>query len=190
MWYFQPSQQDEGDNRQIPPATASSPPPPSSKRETIQGNTAELQITVLRSSYLIMTFHKLAKNLPTSASSSTPLWAKVKNHVWQCCGKCNWFHSDCVSSKHRQYWWCCTVILLGLDPTEHWSLSTHYSSIRGILVDWSCQKLLMCLTNHCSAVGRQIRVLHGNCCFFPSPRRLWLHIASHCHMREYNCPNR
>lgn len=129
----------------------------------------EPQITVMHSSYLIMTSHKLAK-ICQHLQASAVLWAKVKNHVWQCCGKYNWFHSDCVSSKHRQYWWCCTVILLDLGPTEHWSLSTHYSSIRGISLDWSCQKLLMCLTNHCSAVGRQIRVLHSNCwIFFLSP---------------------
>lgn len=150
--------------------------------KTIWGNTAEPQITVLRSSYLIMTSHKLAKNLPTSASFSTLLWAKVKNHVWQCCGKYNWFHSDCVSSKHRQYWWCCTVMLLGLGPTEHWSLSTHYSSIRRISVDWSCQKLLMCLTNHCSALGRQIRVLHGNCCFFSFPQKA---VTTYCKSLSY-----
>lgn len=29
----------------------------------MQGNTAELQITVLRGSFLIMTFHKLAKKI-------------------------------------------------------------------------------------------------------------------------------
>ena len=142
-------------------------------------------------SYLIMTSCKLTKNLPTSASSSTELWAKVKNHVWQCCGKYNWFQSDCVSCKQRQYWWCWAVILLGLDPTEHWSLSTHYSTIRGISTDWSCQHFLMCLTNHCSPVGRQIWVLHSNCWAFPlslpisvPARREQLHIASNCHMKD------